>query len=74
MKPYQQPPERRPDPDDPDGDVRRDAAKIIGRRALIWLVPMAVLAAFVHALGLPLWLSVAVVAVAYAAVVLDLDV
>jgi hypothetical protein len=73
MKPLQEPPERRPDPDDPDSDTARNAARIIARRAAIWLIPMAVLAAFVMALGIPVWLTLIIVGIAYAVVVLDLD-
>lgn len=74
MKPLQEPPEDHPRGDeDPDAISARRAAKIIGRRALIWLVPMALLAVFVTALGIPAWIAIVVVGIAYAFVVLDLD-
>jgi membrane protein YdbS with pleckstrin-like domain len=61
------------DRDDPDAEGRREAVDTILRRALLWILPLTVLAALLVALGIPWWISVAAVVAALAIVVLEID-
>ena len=61
------------DGEDDDARVRREATKYIVRKALIWLIPMALLGLLLVALGLPAWLVAIALAIAYAIVVFELD-
>lgn len=74
MKPPQVPPSPLPPSQDPDGDARREALRFIARRASIWIVPLTAIGILAIALGIPWWITVAVLIVAYAIVVFELDI
>ena len=58
---------------DPDAEARREALGEMGRRLAIWAVPLAILAALVTALGVPLWISIGVMALVLIVLVFEID-
>lgn len=60
--------------DDLDADARRDAAGQIGRRALIWFVPLVLVGLLLIGLGIPWWISLAAMAVVMAVLVFEIEI
>lgn len=58
---------------DPDRLVQGEAIRFVARRALIWFVPLVALGVLLAILGLPTWIVIAVVIVAFGVVIFELD-
>lgn len=72
--------ERRPDPGDtgPDGDdldrdAREEALRHVGRRVLIWALPLTLCGALLVGLGIPVWISVIAMLAVLAVLVFEID-
>jgi 4-hydroxybenzoate polyprenyltransferase len=59
--------------DDLDAEERRAAAREIGRRAAIWIVPLTLVAILITALGIPWWISFLAMALVMAILVFEID-
>ena len=62
------------DQPDPDREARNEALAHIGKRTLIWALPLTVVGALLVGLGIPLWISVIAMVVVLAILVLELDI
>jgi hypothetical protein len=60
--------------DDIDADARREAARQIGRRALIWTVPLLLVGLLITALGIPWWISAGSMALVMVVLVFEVDI
>ncbi len=58
---------------DEDAEVRSEALRFILRRTMIWAVPLALVAALLVALGIPVWISVVAMLVVLVVVVFEVD-
>lgn len=59
--------------DDLDADARREAARQIGRRAALWVVPLALVGLLITALGIPWWISTLAMALVMVILVFEID-
>ncbi|MFN3216678.1 MAG: hypothetical protein ACE367_09310 [Acidimicrobiales bacterium] len=60
--------------DDLDADERRAAARQIGRRAAIWVVPLTLVGILITALGIPWWISTIAMVLAMAVLVFEIEI
>lgn len=60
--------------DDLDRESRNDALRVVGRRAAIWAVPLAIVGALLVGLGIPLWISVGAIVLVLAILVFEVDI
>ncbi len=59
--------------DDPDRDARSEALRFIGRRTLVWALPLALVGALLVGLGIPIWVSIIAMLLVLLVLVLELD-
>lgn len=55
-----------------DDEVRAEAVRFVARRALIWFLPLTLIAFLLIGLGLPEWLVIVACLIAYAMAVFEL--
>jgi hypothetical protein len=58
---------------DLDADARREAARQIGRRAAIWVVPLTLVGVLITTLGIPWWISTIAMAAVMGILVFEID-
>ena len=57
-----------------DAEARRGAARHLGRRAVILIVPVLLVGVLITALGIPWWISVGALALVMAVLVFEIDI